>query len=189
MANNHETPQETLHNKTYGDEKRWPGWINKAGNNTKPWIMTRNRTSDPHIHKTNNKTQQQQRWPGWLQGRALNKNIKSKSWLASFIGTSDLPKTTRQHQVWILNGFVYRNLRYTPTNNNIKSKSWLASFIGTSDLLTTSKCEFWLASFIGTSNSLATQPKIFNIATHHKNDAKTSRDQTPNMTTHLSEES
>ena len=130
--------------------------------------MTRNRTSDPHIHKTNNKTQQQQRWPGWLKGRALNKNIKSKSWLASFIGTSDLPKTTRQHQVWILNGFVYRNLRYTPTNNNIESKSWLASFIGTSDLLTTSKCEFWLASFIGTSNSLATQPKIFNIATHHK---------------------
>ena len=140
MTNNHEKQPKEKHSITnLWRQQRWPGWINKAGNNTKPWIMTRNRTSDPHIHKTNNKTQQQQRWPGWLQGRALNKNIKSKSWLASFIGTSDLPKTTRQHQVWILNGFVYRNLRYTPTNNNIKSKSWLASFIGTSDLLTNIK--------------------------------------------------
>ena len=112
MTNNHEKQPKEKHSITnLWQQQRWPGWINKAGNNTKPWIMTRNRTSDPHIHKTNNKTQQQQRWPGWLQGRALNKNIKSKSWLASFIGTSDLPKQ----------------------QDNIKCESWMASFIGTSD--------------------------------------------------------
>jgi len=111
MANNHETLQNTLHNKTYGDEKRWPGWINKAGNNTKPWIMTRNRTSDPHIHKPTTKHSNNNAGrAGYKAGHSTKTSRVNLDWLRS-----------SEPQI------------YQKQQDNTKCESWMASFIGTSD--------------------------------------------------------